>query len=706
MAKISILIAAYNKSAYIAQTLESAVAQTLHDIEIICVDDCSTDNTPAVIQRFAANDSRIKSLRHEQNLGLFETRRTGVNAATGEYVVFLDGDDYLAPDACAQLYNAVCQNPVDVLHFEASAFTDIPVFVSTERLEQIQRTLTPYSTPLTDCSLVQMCFVDNRFDCTLCNKLFPLSLVSQVYQALPAVHLSVGADILVFFRICLHAATYAPLHQTLYFYRVGKGLRTQCHELLTDKQISAYAEAYQAYTILKDSCDSACVANGETLLKKVRDLLVKDILKAFFFYTHDTHKPAFLAQMVKYYPLQDFLADVVCACKDPAFDLKLSEAASKLRGLPCKPNRTIKTVGTYYVRMYNGGVERVISLLAPIWQHEGYQVVLFTEETPHPNDYPLPDTIRRVVLPHTENILDRFHMWQKLLKEHSIDVVVYHAWVSKYMTLDTLACKAADISLIMHTHGQACSPFGPGRRESPSPRSEYALSDVVVALSETDTAWWSALGFCSMRTMNPLTYDARHIPQASLNSKTVLWVGRLGQSSPEKRFGEALSIAELVREQVPDFCLQVVGNCETDEEWQAIVQEIQQRGLEQTVLLEGYQTDVAPYYLGACALLGTSEQEGCCMAHNEAHAFGLPLVAYELPNSDLLRKGKGVIVVPQGDRYQAAEQLIKLLNDDTYRHEMGNAARNSALEMSAIDLGAHWKKYLPWHSNPALLLSH
>lgn len=93
--KISIVTTAYNIEAYVEKCLDSLLAQTHKDIEIIVVNDCSTDKTMDIVGKFT--DERIKVVNHSQNMGAGWARRTGIGAATGDYVITVDGDDWIAP---------------------------------------------------------------------------------------------------------------------------------------------------------------------------------------------------------------------------------------------------------------------------------------------------------------------------------------------------------------------------------------------------------------------------------------------------------------------------------------------------------------------------------------------------------------------------------------------------------------------------------
>ena len=114
--KVSIVIPVYNVGKQLEACLQSAIGQTFSDIEIIVVNDGSTDNSPEIIARFAGQDSRIVVIDKE-NEGLAYARKSGVEAAQGEYIQHLDGDDYLEPDAIELLYRKAKEEDADMVVF-------------------------------------------------------------------------------------------------------------------------------------------------------------------------------------------------------------------------------------------------------------------------------------------------------------------------------------------------------------------------------------------------------------------------------------------------------------------------------------------------------------------------------------------------------------------------------------------------------------
>lgn len=113
MPQISILVAVYNTAPYLPQCLDSLCGQTLRDIQIICIDDCSTDQSPQILTDYARRDARITLLRTPHNSGQAAARNLGLQIATGEFTTFVDSDDWLATDALEQALGALAQNPAN-----------------------------------------------------------------------------------------------------------------------------------------------------------------------------------------------------------------------------------------------------------------------------------------------------------------------------------------------------------------------------------------------------------------------------------------------------------------------------------------------------------------------------------------------------------------------------------------------------------------
>lgn len=114
--KISVIIPVYNVEEYLREALDSVINQTLKDIEIICIDDYSTDNSLSVLKEYASKDSRIKVFKQEVNRGQGPARNRALDIAKGEIIMFLDPDDWYTLDACEKVYNQLTKNKNDFLY--------------------------------------------------------------------------------------------------------------------------------------------------------------------------------------------------------------------------------------------------------------------------------------------------------------------------------------------------------------------------------------------------------------------------------------------------------------------------------------------------------------------------------------------------------------------------------------------------------------
>jgi len=106
MPKVSIIIPVYNMEKYLRKCLESVCNQTLRDIEIICVNDCSSDNSLSILQEYVSRDNRVKIINFERNRGVSAARNAGIDTALGEYIGFVDSDDFIDLGFYEKLYDA------------------------------------------------------------------------------------------------------------------------------------------------------------------------------------------------------------------------------------------------------------------------------------------------------------------------------------------------------------------------------------------------------------------------------------------------------------------------------------------------------------------------------------------------------------------------------------------------------------------------
>lgn len=125
VAKVSVIVPVYNTEQYLPKCIESILKQDLTEIEIICIDDNSDDNSLDILERYAKKDARLKVVKQENgNIGPGAARNKAIDMASGEYIAFVDSDDYIATNMLGELYEPAVQNDADVVICTIKKFTE------------------------------------------------------------------------------------------------------------------------------------------------------------------------------------------------------------------------------------------------------------------------------------------------------------------------------------------------------------------------------------------------------------------------------------------------------------------------------------------------------------------------------------------------------------------------------------------------------
>lgn len=111
--KVSVIVPIYNVERFLPQCLDSIICQSHTDLDIVLVDDGSTDASARIADDYAARDSRVRTI-HKKNEGVSTARNVGIEAAKGEYICFVDGDDYVMPDYVEYMLDVAVKNNANV----------------------------------------------------------------------------------------------------------------------------------------------------------------------------------------------------------------------------------------------------------------------------------------------------------------------------------------------------------------------------------------------------------------------------------------------------------------------------------------------------------------------------------------------------------------------------------------------------------------
>lgn len=697
MSKISILVAAYNVEKYISEALSSAVSQTMKDIEIVVVDDCSKDKTFEIIKKYAELDSRIKIVRHKENGGILRTRRDGFLNSTGDYIMFLDGDDALTLDACETAYKAITEEQVDMLEFGYNVIFDTPTEnneIWEQNLRNELRSLEHKAVSISKAGILDHKAAGGTVSTQLWNKIFKRTVLTNAAAHVPDEYLNMADDVFFsfFIHFYVHKFTYIP--KRLYNYKFGCGMSTT--NKLSDSLLKSISKMAYVYHYLTDFAKKqGALDECESALQYVFRKTYYGIAGNYFHRVPKDQKKDFIAEVMKYGTPED----LVLGISEHLYTYsvtpeQVAKDCSELEVFASKKKKA-KTIGIYYFRVYNGGVENVISSLSDMWIKQGYKVVLFTDEEPNKEDYYINPAVKRIVVPAMKekdfkNRKDRINVFRKGLIDNEVDVMVYNAWVSHDLVFDEMIIKSCGVNLIMHTHNLFCCEIDNydgyfGYLYSSLP-IRYAFVDSVVAITDVDAAWWKAVGFKALKTINPIQFDKK-TPLAALKGNNILVMSRL---SEEKQIIDSLKVAEQVKKEIPDVKLTIVGKGDNQYYINLINRYIEENNLQDLVDMVGFKLDVLPYYQEADVVLSTSRFEGFGLTLMESKMCGVPLICYELSNLDITKDSRGTVIIDQGDVNGAAKAIVKILKDNALKKEMGRKARESVEDFYSVELTDLW----------------
>ncbi|MBP7020368.1 MAG: glycosyltransferase family 2 protein [Planctomycetes bacterium] len=234
MPKISIIVPCYNTREYLHRSLPSCLNQTFKDIEIICVNDGSTDNTAEILQKYADKDNRIKIITQE-NQGTLMARKRGMEHASGEYCMFLDPDDFYELHACQELYQCIEEQKVDIVDY---------------RFNIIKQDNTMHNYPLSPLSYKKINslealekIMENRSNfhsvIYIWKKILSFTLYKKVMSHIPEIYMTLHEDVLMVFLCFYFAKTYYTVDNIYYNYYKNIGFCKEYSFPQFQKAISA-----------------------------------------------------------------------------------------------------------------------------------------------------------------------------------------------------------------------------------------------------------------------------------------------------------------------------------------------------------------------------------------------------------------------------------------------------------------------------------
>lgn len=277
---ITVIVPVYNIENYISKCLDSIITQSYKNIEVILVDDGSTDMSSSICDKYCNLDGRI-TVFHKNNGGLVSARKYGMEHASGEYLLNVDGDDYIKPDMIGKMYKRLIENNADVVQcgFECDdgklyRYDDCKMELNnTERAILVEEWLAEKP----------------RFDSQIFTKLGKADIMIKAYLKVPN-KCSYGEDCVFYSELLKSIHSISIMKDVFYCYRIRKGSVSHPNNYFIDKLIETDYFFPILYENLKSYCGNDSIGLLEKWISKEKMRLLKNYMKKKWNYTLPIYK--------------------------------------------------------------------------------------------------------------------------------------------------------------------------------------------------------------------------------------------------------------------------------------------------------------------------------------------------------------------------------------------------------------------------------
>lgn len=692
--EVSVIVPVFNDAAWVARAIESCLAQTLGAIEIIVVDDASTDETTTIVQGFQRRDSRIRLITMRNNGSALQARRVGLDNATADFVMFLDGDDELVPEACARAVHAARVTGADLI-----GFGSVVVSADGTTGSNYEKSMQPVHRELHGEDVLARLFpAGQNAQGQLWRYLFHRSLLDAAYRDLPpSLVLPRMNDLPIAFLALMRAKHYVSMKDTLYRYFFHRG--SSGHQITTWSDYLFNASALDSINSISLAVANEAKARSENsellnIYASVRSSVNGRVLNYVSRIADEELQSQAVSDLID--RVGHFELAIACSdyCRGALPMLIKAYAPPPLARN--RPSHVILRTGN----LRTGGVQGVLVAQAGILRRAGVDVTVVVDSDPV-SAYDLPEDVELLQI-QGKTHGERISYLAGLCSDRGVDAVIdHHIFYNDRWPFYAYALGVLGVPTIGWIHNFAMRPLLDEVSRLSFLDTYLPILNTVVVLSEPDVAYWKLRGLPNVVYLpNPTSQlvdvvEGRPLIERRPSSQLrIIWWGRLQQRT--KQVLDLVDVGAQLQALGVDFELTIVGPDGPDLKSENIKRRARQRGVLDKVNLLGelHGEDMVRVAEAAHVFVSTSIVEGYPLALVEAQALALPIVMYDLPWLEFIRGNSGVISVSQGDQFAMAKALMSLLEEPKAYDAMVSGAVQAAEAESSFDLEDVYLKLL------------
>ncbi|MGL3151806.1 glycosyltransferase [Microbacterium sp. A82] len=691
---VSIIVPVYNDEATIAATLDSALAQSLSEIEIICVDDASTDASLRILESYQERDPRVRVIRHDRNLSALQSRRTGALSASADYLLVLDGDDELEPNAARVALELAHEAEADLVGFGVTV------------IEKDGRTggsyegrLQPAHRVLDGAAVLQGLFpIGKPAQGQLWRYLFRTDLFRSAYT-----HIADGTtlarvnDLPLMFLIAALATRYVSTETRLYRYHFGRGGSGQ--QVDTIERAEFYASAIASIDLIRPAVDVLAETYSDpALLRESYESTRLSIVGYVCSQLIDRSDSTVLDDALSHLHTVASADDIVRGTAR-FYPAKLSTLKFHLPAVGTDDSAVaqVRSVALVTSSLRSGGVTMVMLAQAHYLRQAGFEVILVARSGG--SDRTLVPAGTTFIELSGRTFVERLQDWAAICRRHQVDMVIDHQllYTDRWPEFALMA-RAEHARTIGWIHNSFARPLYDGNdRLSLIEKCSNALARLVT-LSPLDSAYFALRGVShSSYLPNPPSPLLNESLSQSTAKKSpaghieLVWWGRLEDRT--KKVLDLIEVAVQLKAFGVSFHLTVIGPDWEDMTAKRFNAHARRRGVSDCVKAVGplRGARLTEAIDAADAFVSTSIIEGYQLTIAEAQARGLPVFMYELPWLLLTQQNEGVVAVRQSDPRALAAKIAEVAGNPVRYQQLSHAAVEAAKRARDYDFAALYR---------------
>lgn len=660
--EVSVVIPSYNNGVFLEKCLGSLFNQTLKNIEIIIVDDRSEDNSLDIARVYAAADSRVRLIVKRRNEGTHMARKSGVAAATGRYIMFLDADDFYMPYTCERAVN-LARLGHDITCFELNVISHQPgARNGAGRTEWFGRLP---AGAYDNFEKINFSFSDNVLPNFMHNKIFERSFCQRCFALMDDFYDYMYQDMYEFLILNYYARSLYKSDEVLINYSLGSGITTRQGPGTFIRNIDRNIAVLKSFEIF---CRDHQLDSIYLYFKK---FLITRALWGLTCLPRWSVMPA-LEHLRDYF---DDLYILRHLRETYAGNLNSLAMAVSSSIQPFKPRG--KKVAIQFLRLYGGEVEDNLRNFCVLLLKHGYEVTLLLhQKSGYDNIFDDKLHIEHINAPSAQPAnMAHLSELRGFLEKWRPDIFI--DWWCNYPTLlwETIICRMLDIAILsVMNFDHNIANFQRDKTFQHKTFLKVACClDKILCPNISTEIYLRANGVDAM-CLPSLARAANVFKTAPPTGNYVAVMGKL--ENVKVRAISTLYILKETLKKVPDVKFIYIGSFADNEARARFCRTAEDLGLGGAFeVVDAHEDEQLPE--GCKLLLSCMFIEGFSNVAAKAQAAGMPVVMYDLDVAPP-QNNESVIRVPQGDIRAAAESIARLLLDDRERQRLARIAMESS----------------------------